>query len=79
MSTSFLSDIFFLLQKDGKAKGPNAFEGPIGKMLPSCESLPVVNFQPNPCQELESLNISNDLITDQKYLAEICVAVVWSV
>jgi hypothetical protein len=58
---------------DGKTSGPNGFSGPIGKALPTCETLDVIKYVPirAALPEIDA----NDLSSDQKYLYDICRAV----
>lgn len=59
---------------DGGTSGPNAFSGPIGKALANCENLPVVRFV---VISSDFPNIDRkDLSTDQRYLWDICQAVI---
>lgn len=63
-----------LLQKlDGGTKGPCTHSGPIGSLLPACEKMPVVQFEPIQT-ELPQVN-EKDLSTDQQYLFQMCKAV----
>lgn len=55
------------IKLDGPTTGPNAFSGPIGKILESCEKLPVAKYDAVECSELISIDTS-DLRYDQKYL-----------
>lgn len=59
---------------DGPTTGPRGFSGPIGGQLVECEKLSVINFAPIE-SHLPECNES-DLSTDQKYLLEICRAVI---
>ena len=59
---------------DGATKGPQAFSGPIGKSLTTCNSLPVCKYEKID-GELPMIDVQ-DLSTDQKYLHEICTAVI---
>jgi hypothetical protein len=59
---------------DGKTSGPRGFTGPIGKLLPNCESLPLVEFEQIDAEE--QLVDSENLSTDQKYLFEMHHAIV---
>ncbi|XP_052130929.1 uncharacterized protein LOC127751420 [Frankliniella occidentalis] len=58
---------------DGPTNGPRAYKGPIGRQLPDCHLLPVVNFAAIPV-ELPSLSVP-DLSTDQTYLLKMSHAV----
>lgn len=55
---------------DGKTSGPRGYSGNIGKLLETCENLPLVDFEKIevnlPVVDLKTLS------TDQKYLYEIC-------
>lgn len=63
-----------LLQNlDGGTKGPCTHSGPIGSLLPACEKMPVVQFEPIQT-DLPQLN-ERDLSTDQQYLFQMCKAV----
>lgn len=57
---------------DGKTSGPNAFTGPIGKALQTCEANAITYFEP--IGEVIQCN-ARDLSTDQAYLLQICSAV----
>ncbi|XP_050309269.1 uncharacterized protein LOC126745454 [Anthonomus grandis grandis] len=59
---------------DGETTGPQAFRGPIGKLLNDCEKLPSVEFSIIAC-ELPDIDTNLELSTDQKYLYEICLAI----
>lgn len=59
---------------DGPTNGPTAYKGPIGKSLPSCTELPVIEFVPIPTDLAGDLDPS-DLSTDQQYLWKIVQAV----
>ena len=55
---------------DGPTNGPHGFSGPImpiGKSLPNCEKLPIVDFEPLNCVLPPGID-SEDLSTDQNYL-----------
>lgn len=58
---------------DGKTTGPAAFSGPIGKMLKTCETREITQFETITVYlpDLPTKNLS----TDQQYLYDICVAV----
>ncbi|CAH1109748.1 unnamed protein product [Psylliodes chrysocephalus] len=60
---------------DGKTSEPREYSGAIGKMLESCEKLPVLNFVPivNPFPELDAAIMN--LSTDQKHLYEMCYSI----
>lgn len=63
-----------LIEKlDGKTSGPRGFTGPIGKQLNTCESLPVVDYEPIvvPLRTIDK----EDLSTDQKYMLDIHQAI----
>lgn len=58
---------------DGATSGPKGFSGAIGKNLPTCDQLPIVNYKP-----IKSILPDVDkkqLSTDQKYLFDISTAV----
>lgn len=55
---------------DGKTTGPTGFSGHIGKLLESCEKLPVVKFEKIEVK-LPTIDLY-DLSTDQNYLYELC-------
>ncbi|CAG9827121.1 unnamed protein product [Diabrotica balteata] len=57
---------------DGKTSGPRKYSGNIGKLLESCENLPVIHFVPihTTLPQLDAAVI-RDLSSDQKYLYEI--------
>lgn len=59
---------------DGTTTGPASFSGPIGKRLPGCEKLPVVDFEPIQLEEVIDITESN-LSKDQQYLLDIVRAV----
>lgn len=60
---------------DGKTTGPSTFSGPIGKLLETCEKLPIIKYLPIKVDsEMTSLK-STDLSTDQKYLLDMCQAI----
>ena len=62
---------------DGKASGPNTFEGDLGKALTMpLSDLPVVQFKPvaGVVAQLPD-DVVSDLSCDQKYLHDICIAV----
>ncbi|CAH0552762.1 unnamed protein product [Brassicogethes aeneus] len=64
-------------QLDGVTTGPNTYSGPIGKGLEKCEQFPVVAFQAIATDFSEFGNIDiDDLSSDQKYLLQICKAVI---
>lgn len=62
---------------DGATVGPNALAGPIGKKLPSVESLKVVRFSEIEflCYNSQMQSISHSFSSDQKYLFDICCAI----
>lgn len=63
-----------LFQKiDGKTIGPKQYAGEIGKALETCESLPIVDFQP--ISTLLPVIEKTDLSSDQQYLLDICNAI----
>ncbi|ESN95353.1 hypothetical protein HELRODRAFT_179421 [Helobdella robusta] len=64
------------LALDGCTSGPREYSGPIGKQLATCENKTTLLFQPL-TGHLPDLtkNVVNELSTDQKYLYEICQAV----
>ena len=62
------------LHVDGATLGPQAFSGPIGKSLATCHTLPVCHYEKID-GELPMVDVQ-DLSTDQKYLHEICSAVI---
>ena len=64
-----------IFAKDGKPKGPNALDGPIGKALANFETLPIVNFQPTEAEDIPMDFNKLELSTDQKYLGQIYEAV----
>ncbi|CAH1106694.1 unnamed protein product [Psylliodes chrysocephalus] len=57
----------------GKTNDPKGFSGPIGKLLPTCQNLPVVKFEKINV-ELPEFDL-NDASTDQVYLYEMCSAI----
>lgn len=59
---------------DGQTTGPRALSGPIGKALQQCEKLPVVKF--NRINSTLPDIPSRDLSTDQKYMYDICQAII---
>ena len=59
---------------DGATSGPQGFTGPIGKALASCHTFPVCNY--DKIEGELSMIDSEELSTDQKYLHDICSAVV---
>lgn len=59
---------------DGNTSGPRAFQGPIGGALNECEKLPIAKFQVI-SSTLPDISFS-DLGTDQKYLFDICQAII---
>jgi hypothetical protein len=59
---------------DGVTCGPNAFSGPIGKALPTCEVLPICNFKKIRSNPFPTIT-KHDLSTDQNYLLAITTAV----
>nr|CAI5849554.1 unnamed protein product [Callosobruchus analis] len=63
---------------DGKTAGPKCFSGPIGILLQKCETLPLVNYKPIETKADFPVLDCKDLSTEQKYLLEICHAVVKS-
>lgn len=67
---------------DGLTSGPKSFSGPIGTLLQTCETLPLVKFSPIKSEfDFFAVNL-NDLSSDQGYLLELCRAIVgenWSV
>lgn len=58
---------------DGVTKGPRQFSGSIGKMLESCQNMPIVKFNCVSSDNLPILseNVVKDLSCDQKYLYDI--------
>ncbi|KAK3929311.1 Defensin [Frankliniella fusca] len=58
---------------DGPTTGPKCFAGEIGSQLKSCETMPVVKFQPIE-SDLPSVDV-NLLSNDQQYLLNMCRAV----
>lgn len=58
---------------DGPTTGPTGFSGQIGKQLPTCEALPLVEFALIQCEMPSTL--PDDLSTDQKYLYDMCNAI----
>ncbi|KAK4875981.1 hypothetical protein RN001_012403 [Aquatica leii] len=58
---------------DGQTTGPQGFSGKIGKLLETCDKLPVVKFQPIQ-GELPDVDVAV-LSTDQKYLYQACHAI----
>lgn len=54
---------------DGNTTGPIGYSGPIGKVIPDCERLPVVDFNPIDC-EIPKVD-KRILSKDQLYLLEI--------
>lgn len=62
-----------LATMDGKTSGPRGFTGPVGKLLSSCESLPVVDFESIVSDFVQTDAL--DLSSDQKYLYEMCHAI----
>ncbi|ESN93205.1 hypothetical protein HELRODRAFT_181125 [Helobdella robusta] len=64
------------LALDSCTSGPREYSGPIGKQLATCENETTLLFQPL-TGHLPDLtkNVVNELSTDQKYLYEICQAV----
>ena len=62
---------------DGKTSGPNTLTGPIGKVLPTCEQLPVINFRKINAELIDiPPAIYKDLSNDQKYLFRIVNAII---
>ena len=64
------ANVLPLKHLDGPTTGPHGFSSPImpiGKSLPNCEKLPIVDFEPLNCVLPPSIN-SDDLNTGQKYL-----------
>lgn len=59
---------------DGTTAGPNAFTGPLGKSLISCQSLEIVSFKTID-GDLPELDDFESLSKDQRYLYEMCLAV----
>lgn len=66
-----LRKIFVTL--DGPTSGPTSFSGPIGKGLINCQDSPVVNYKT--IDSIFPKVDSEDLSTDQKYLWDVCQAV----
>lgn len=58
---------------DGTTTGPASFSGPIGKQLPGCEKLPVVDFEPIQSEVIDITK--SNLSKDQQYLLDIVRAV----
>ncbi|KAK3924212.1 2,6-dihydroxypyridine 3-monooxygenase [Frankliniella fusca] len=58
---------------DGPTSGPNSFNGEIGKLLKTCETRAVVQFEPIPV-DLPFVDTTT-LSKDQSYLKDICLAV----
>lgn len=61
---------------DGKFTGPESFSGPIDIALKTCHDLPVVSFERIELLDFPVLQDTKDLSTDQKYLWDICPAVI---
>lgn len=59
---------------DGTTAGPNAFTGPLGKSLPSCQSHEIVSFKTID-GDLPEIVDFDSLSKDQRYLYEMCLAV----
>ncbi|CAH0555064.1 unnamed protein product [Brassicogethes aeneus] len=57
---------------DGLTTGPPEFSGPIGKKLSECDKLQVINVESDLPVDVDETELS----TDQKYLLQICRAVV---
>ncbi|KAK3909792.1 Glycine--tRNA ligase beta subunit [Frankliniella fusca] len=62
-----------LIHIDGPTSGPNKFSGPIGQLLPNCETLDVVKFKAVECN-LPEMDLT-DFSSDQKYLFQIADAI----
>lgn len=58
---------------DGNTSGPLSFTGPIGKLIETCERLPVVRYEKIEV-DLPEVNLK-ELSTDQNYLYQICTAI----
>ena len=58
---------------DGETTGPKGFVGPLGKQLSKAETLPIVDFQPIPSEDL--CVKPAELSTDQQYLFRMYQAV----
>lgn len=58
---------------DGSTTEPQGFSGEIGKLLETCEKMPVVRFQPIEA-EMPDVDVAI-LSTDQKYLYQACNAI----
>ena len=63
---------------NGATSGAISFTGPIGRLLPCCHNLAIVDFKVIPNQQFPVLEASvvKDLSTDQLYLYKICKAVI---
>ena len=59
---------------DGATSGPQGFTGPIGKAFASCHTFPVCNY--DKIEGELSVIDSKELSADQKYLHDICSAVI---
>lgn len=61
---------------DGVSDAPNSYSGPICKKFPKCEELEFTNFIPNSFQcQVNVDDIIHTINTDQKYLLDICTAI----
>lgn len=62
---------------DGRTTGPETYQGPIGKLLSNCETMPVAKFSPVSVRWIQDLKLEQvqDLSSDQQYFLEICKAV----
>lgn len=60
---------------DGVTKGPNALSGNIGKLLSSCENMPVAQFIAIKGPNMPLSSGHSELSKDQKYLMDICNAI----
>lgn len=58
---------------DGITSGPKSLTGLIGKMLPGCEDLQLVNFRP--IDSHLPITFNGRLSCDQKYLFDICQSI----
>ena len=62
-----------IIKLDGPTTGPKGFTGSICRQLSKCEELPLIDFEPVECEDIDC--DPSILSTDQKYLLEACRAV----
>jgi|SRR6218665_366813 len=65
-----LRNLFEHIHVDGQTTGPRCFSGHIGSLLQKCETMPIVSYEPIPCDF--PVVTADYLSSDQQYLLDIC-------